>query len=288
MAEDTKNELVPVDDLEVLDQVDDQAIVEMMTGQSIQDYVYSFKQGGKTIEGLTLAGINEAANRRGGIQIDDVQYDERDHSWLVIAKATDTVTGSSRYGAFEQAKRMGNRDDPHAFTKAIHKAQRNAVKQLLPVTVIKEVLNYYLHRQAAGGETAQMGLPSAAATSTISNAQKAAFSMATKLEGKLEAQNVTKADFWNYVKRRYAVESRNDMTEMQWTQLSAELQAAAAAPELFKELMGRIQQLDAAAQTSEVPETPEPPPNTEDVASESAKSTEAPTAGSESEADKLF
>ena len=47
MAEDTKNELVPVADYEVLDQVDDQAIVEMMTGQSIQDYVYSFKQGGE-------------------------------------------------------------------------------------------------------------------------------------------------------------------------------------------------------------------------------------------------
>ena len=148
MAEDTKNELVPVADYEVLDQVDDQAIVEMMTGQSIQDYVYSFKQGGKTVEGLTLAGINEAANRRGGIQVDDVQYEEREHSWLATAKATDTVTGSSRYGAYEQPKRMGNREDPHAFTKAIHKAQRNAVKQLLPVTVIKEVLNFYLHRQA--------------------------------------------------------------------------------------------------------------------------------------------
>ena len=80
MAEDTKNELVPVADYEVLDQVDDQAIVEMMTGQSIQDYVYSFKQGGKTVEGLTLAGINEAANRRGGIQVDDVQYEEREQS----------------------------------------------------------------------------------------------------------------------------------------------------------------------------------------------------------------
>ncbi len=258
MAEDTKNELVPVADYEVLDQVDDQAIVEMMTGQSIQDYVYSFKQGGKTVEGLTLAGINEAANRRGGIQVDDVQYEERDHSWLATAKATDTVTGSSRYGAYEQPKRMGNRDDPHAFTKAIHKAQRNAVKQLLPVTVIKEVLNFYLHRQA-GGETAQMGLPSAASTGKISNAQKAAFSMATKLEGKLGEQNITKSDFWNYVKRRYAVESRNDMTEMQWTQLSAELQAGASTPDLFKELVGRIQQLDAAAKTSEVPESPEPP-----------------------------
>ena len=281
MAEDTKNELVPVADYEVLDQVDDQAIVEMMTGQSIQDYVYSFKQGGKTVEGLTLAGINEAANRRGGIQVDDVQYEEREQSWLATAKATDTVTGSSRYGAYEQPKRMGNREDPHAFTKAIHKAQRNAVKQLLPVTVIKEVLNFYLHRQA-GGETAQMGLPSAASTSQISNAQKAAFSMATKLEGKLEEQGITKSDFWNYVKRRYAVESRNDMTELQWTQLSAELQAGASTPELFKELVERIQQLEAAAQTSEVPASPEPPLtlNEEDADSEYADS-ETPSEGSE-------
>ena len=280
MAEDTKNELVPVADYEVLDQVDDQAIVEMMTGQAIQDYVYSFKQGGKTVEGLTLAGINEAANRRGGIQVDDVQYEEREHSWLATAKATDTVTGSSRYGAYEQAKRMGNREDPFAFTKAVHKAQRNAVKQLLPVAVIKEVLNFYLHRQV-GGEGAQMGLPSAASTSKISNAQKAAFAMATKLEGKLEEQGITKSDFWNYVKRRYAVESRNDMTEMQWTQLSAELQAGASALELFKELVERIRQLDAAAKTSEVPEKPEPPLtlNEEGADSEYAES-ETPSADS--------
>ena len=30
-------------EVEVIDQVDDQSIVEMMTGQAIQDYVYSFK-----------------------------------------------------------------------------------------------------------------------------------------------------------------------------------------------------------------------------------------------------
>lgn len=69
MAAEQKNELAPIAaEVEVIDTVDDQAIVEMMTGQTIQDYVYSFKQGNKMVEGLTLAGINEAANRRGGIQ----------------------------------------------------------------------------------------------------------------------------------------------------------------------------------------------------------------------------
>ena len=256
MAEETKNELVPVAEYEVLDQVDDQAIIEMMTGQAIRDYVYSFKQGGKVVEGLTLAGINEAANRRGGIQVEDIRFEEREHSWIVIAKATDTLTGSSRYGAFEQTKMAGSRPDPYAFTKAVHKAQRNAIKQLLPVGVIKEVLNFYLHRKAEFDQS-QMELSTESRHDKISSAQKAAFVLASKLEAQLEETGITKSDFWNYVKRRYNVESRNDMTEFQWTQLSAELKAAESDPQLFKQLIDRIHQLDVAIRSSEVPEKSE-------------------------------
>ena len=269
MAQETnKNEMVPVAEYEVLDQVDDRAIVEMMTGQAIEDYVYSFKQGGRTVEGLTLAGINEAANRRGGIQIDSVDYEEREHSWLAIAKATDTVTGSSRYGAYEQTKAIGNRSDPHAFTKAIHKAQRNAIKQLLPVHVIKEVLNYYLNRQSAPAKP-QTESNSSPQQDKISGAQKAAFALSAKLEGRLEKRGISRSDFWSYVRRRYAVESRNDMTEQQWTQLSAELKAAETSKKLFNQLLTRIRQLEAAVEASEVPESPEAVPPTDDSVSTS-------------------
>ena len=266
MAQDSKkNEIVPVAEYEVLDEVDDRAIVEMMTGQAIEDYVYSFKQGGRKVEGLTLAGINEAANRRGGIQIDSVDYEEREHSWLAMAKATDTVTGSSRYGAYEQAKAIGNRSDPHAFTKAIHKAQRNAIKQLLPVHVIKEVLNYYLNRQSAPAKP-ETESNSPSQQDKISGAQKAAFALSAKLEGRLEKRGIARSDFWSYVRRRYAVESRNDMTEQQWTQLSAELKAAETSKKLFNQLLTRIRQLEAAVEASEVPESPEEVSSTDDSA----------------------
>ena len=267
-----KEEMVPVTaEYAVVDQVDDQAIVELMTGQTIQDYVYSFKQGGRTVEGLTLAGINEAANRRGGIQVEEVKYEELENSWIATAKAVDTITGSSRYGAYEQPKMAGNRPDPFAFTKAIHKAQRNAIKQLIPVPVIREVLNFYLHRKAGSGNSApQQQIPQTAGN--IAQAQKAAFAIANNLEEPLEKKGITKADLWNYIKRKYSVESRNDMTEMQWTQLSAELKAAETAPQLLNDLCERIKQLTAAAQESDVPATEEsedkpstPPeePNTE-------------------------
>ena len=262
MAEEKKEEMVPVAaEYEVVDQVDDQAIIELMTGQTIQDYVYSFKQGGRTVEGLTLAGINEAANRRGGIQIEEIEYEEREHSWIATAKAVDTITGSSRYGAYEQAKMAGGRQDPFAFTKAIHKAQRNAIKQLIPVPVIREVLNFYLHRKANTGNAApQPQLPQSGGN--IANAQKAAFAIANNLADPLEKKGVTKADLWNYIKRKYSVESRNDMSEMQWTQLSAELKASETSPKLLDELCERIKQLTSASQESEVPKSEDPAPDT--------------------------
>ena len=274
MAEEKNNEMVPVAaEYEVVDQVDDQAIIELMTGQTIQDYVYSFKQGGRTVEGLTLAGINEAANRRGGIQIEEVNYEEREHSWIATAKAVDTITGSSRFGAYEQPKMAGGRPDPFAFTKAIHKAQRNAIKQLIPVPVIREVLNFYLHRKtnsdnAAPQQQARQG------GGNIANAQKAAFAIASNLAEPLEKKGVTKSDLWDYIKRKYSVESRNDMSEMQWTQLSAELKAAETAPKLLDELCERIKQLTAATHESEVPasEAPTAPETT------SASDTQAETA----------
>lgn len=287
MAEDKdkKNEIIPVSDYEVLDQVDDQAIIEMMTGQAIKDYVYSFKQGGRTVEGLTLAGINEAANRRGGIQVDDIQYEEREHSWNVVVKATDTLTGSSRWGACEQAKMAGGRPDQFAFTKAVHKAQRNAVKQLLPVSVIREVLNFYLHGQAERPNS-QMELPRSGQSDTISNAQKAAFTAANKLQERLEQQGVTQSDFWDYVRRRYGVESRNDMSELQWTQLSAELQAAQSSPKLFEQMMERMRQAGAAAASSEVPEKSEPPPEPDNESTVSEPDSTSPEEGTSSSATK--
>ena len=257
MAEEKKDEMVPVAaEYEVVDQVDDQAIIELMTGQTIQDYVYSFKQGGRTVEGLTLAGINEAANRRGGIQIEEIKYEERENSWIATAKAVDTITGSSRYGAYEQLKNAGNRPDPFAFTKAIHKAQRNAIKQLIPVPVIREVLNFYLHRKSTGGNAIPQQSAPPQGGGNIANAQKAAFAIANNLAEPLEKKGVGKADLWDYIKRKYSVESRNDMSEMQWTTLSAELKAAETSPQLLDELCERIKQLTAASQESEVP-TPE-------------------------------
>ena len=180
---------------------DDGEIIRSLTGDAIAEYVYSFKQGGKTVEGLTIAGINEAANRKGGIEVSDIQTSETENSWTAIVKATDVRNDSSRYGAFEQPKVANGRPDPFAFTKAIHKAQRNAIKQLLPVPVIKEVLMYYLRQSA----------------------KEIVLRYVIQLNPRWESEGLQSMDFWNYVKDRFGVNSANEMSQENWEVLRQEL-----------------------------------------------------------------
>ena len=60
------------------------------------------------------------------------------------------------------------------------------------------------------------------------------------------------------------------MSEMQWTQLSAELKAAETSSQLLDELCERIKQLTTAAQESEVFESEEPA-NQETASSDGAQ-----------------
>lgn len=237
--------VVVIQNPDQLNQRDDDAIVGMLTGQAIEEYVYSFRQGGRLVQGLTLAGINEAANRRGGIQVDEVEFEERETSWIATVKATDTYTGNSRFGAYEQPKKSGGREDAHAFTKAVHKAQRNAIKQLLPTPIIKEVINYYLQMQARPAAVATEEPPTRheEQAEKVTNHQKAAFAIAQRLREALQRHDISQQDFWNYVRRRFNVQSRNEMREEQWAMLAAELNAATASKEQFDELVAKVAQV---------------------------------------------
>ena len=233
-AQNDKQELVHVDEV---NRIDDANIISMMTGKAMDDYVYRFNQGGRTIEGLTLAGINEAANRRGGIQVENIEYQELEKSWICTAKAVDTIDGNSRFGAYEQPKLNGSRPDPFAFTKAIHKAQRNAIKQLIPTPIIREVINFYLG-EGEKTNTQQYGKSNVPAGT---NFQKASFASAGDLQNRLDGKGISKENLWDYVKKQFNVTSRTEMNEEQWATLSAELRAAKTTPSLFEALCKRIE-----------------------------------------------
>ena len=240
-------ESVEKDELSTFEEKEDQIIINQMQSASVEEYIYQFKQGGRTVTGLTLAGVNEAANRRGNIEVEDITTEDKEDSWLVIVKARDKTTNTSRYGAYEQPKIYFNKPDPFAYTKAVHKAQRNAIKQLLPVPVIKKVLDYYLLPQSQRKQT-DLVLEAPA------DAKKNAVKLAKDLRPKLRRKGLDLEDLWNFVKVDYNIESSEHMNDAQWTQLEAELVAAKVSTRCFRSLVEEIKAMEASSEPEVVPE----------------------------------
>jgi len=132
------------DSFQLMERRDEEQIVAALEGKYLDEFVYSFPQGGKMVEGLSWVGIQEASRAYGGIQcpIEKVKIDETDKEIVVMLEAIDTQTNSSAIGVSSQTKVMSTRSGPIVDTfarqKAVAKAQRNAKRQLLPQTLLKQ------------------------------------------------------------------------------------------------------------------------------------------------------
>ncbi|OGR47072.1 MAG: hypothetical protein A2X40_07690 [Elusimicrobia bacterium GWC2_65_9] len=142
----------------VFDQRDEALIVDALKGRYIEEFVYRFCRrhrgaDGKippecactdVVVGLSWLGVQEAAREYKGVMVpvEKVIKKETDDSVEIMCEAIDTKSGSSRIGIASQPKKLRLRtgqllDDEFATAKAVAKAQRNAIRPLLPVTLIK-------------------------------------------------------------------------------------------------------------------------------------------------------
>lgn len=140
------------------DQRDETQVVNALKGQFLDEFVYSFCRRHKSVDGkrppecqctdvivgLSWLGVQEAAREYRGIHVplEKMRKVETDDSVEVTLEAIDTKTDSSRIGVACQSKKMrlsGGQimDDAFCVAKAVAKAQRNAIRPLLPVTLIK-------------------------------------------------------------------------------------------------------------------------------------------------------
>jgi hypothetical protein len=160
---------VPEDVFRAMDAHDELQILEALEGRPAEIMVYSFRSGGKTQTGLSYAGVAEVVrtmNAAGHTKIrvspefapivEEVQEADENGDVITYVQVTvyaeDALTGGGNYGTARQQKFMTYRDenrkptiDKFAFTKALSKAQRNAMLPLTPVmyreTLIAQMLN---------------------------------------------------------------------------------------------------------------------------------------------------
>ena len=213
-----------------LDRLEDAAIMGVVTSGDKEAFVYEFQQGGKTIRGLTVAGIDEAANFRGGITITEPKIEEKDNSYFVMVEAVDEVNKTTRWGCFEQPKKQGSKHDIFAITKAVSKAQRNALRKVLPQAW---QLRAIAHLCGEGPMPAVPAMPAAAQREEMRVDEpdtgidrRATMAGLAELMPALGVQGITKEAVAQAFRNNFGVESRADLTEENWAELAAKVQYA--------------------------------------------------------------
>lgn len=132
---------------------DDNQVLLEIQGAFLEEFVYHFKTKEGEVTGLSWAGVKEVARRQGNVSVDEINITETPDTYRVLAKATDVSRRVSMYGVAEQSRKMRLKngesyDDIHSLSKCVSRAQRNAIRALIPELTIKGLIEEYLK----GGE----------------------------------------------------------------------------------------------------------------------------------------
>lgn len=128
---------------------DEDQILRELQGEMLEEFVYSFPSGGRTVTGLSWAGVKEAARRMGSVKVTDLEIEDKETYWIVKCKATDEVNRLEMWGVSQQSKTMEYRngkvvEDMFALSKAVSKAQRNAIRTLIPEKFMAKMIAAHL------------------------------------------------------------------------------------------------------------------------------------------------
>ena len=150
---------------QIFDILDSEQIVEYMETALDQSYFYSMYREGREIFGISYAGTiavakalvaKRKANGEGGIEVlPDIIINETPDTYRAIVRAKDKSIDLTVVGTSEQPKlrkicekkdyttgkciQYRTEPDPFAYTIAVSKASRNALRQLIPEEAILQL-----------------------------------------------------------------------------------------------------------------------------------------------------
>lgn len=141
------NNQLPQGAYELMEARDEQQILEEIKGSIITEMFYSFKIGDKEVTGVSWVGTKEIARRYGSIRMDFIDLRDMGDDYMAVVRATDTRSDTGMLGTSLQSKEANGKPDRFASTKAISKAQRNAIRAVIPEKYLLEM--YSLFRKGA-------------------------------------------------------------------------------------------------------------------------------------------
>lgn len=139
---------------------DESQILAELAGETVKEYVYEIfnKQGKRIGAKLSWIGTKELARQQGNIAVSEGSISDGDGYIRVVVKATDLARNFTVFGGCHQpykqkvkiedesgkVKGYEEQDDPYYFTKALSKAQRNAIQAVMPTTILTKFVNRFL------------------------------------------------------------------------------------------------------------------------------------------------
>jgi hypothetical protein len=129
------------EDFLMMERKDEEQIMQEMQGRILPQFFYEFSSGGRIVTGLSYAGVKQIMRQMGNIRIRDFNISDDGNQFIAKARAVDENRNLEIWGVSQQPKKMTLRSgkeifDEFAATKAASKAQRNAIRALIPEQVI--------------------------------------------------------------------------------------------------------------------------------------------------------
>ena len=221
---------------EVANFVDDALVEGSMSEFMLNEYVYEFPQGGRTIRGLTARAIAHIAQEQ-NISIKEIIRENQAEGVLYTAVAVKVEPGAPEgewlraEGVSYEPLMLNGKMDPFAWQKAMTKASRNARRQLIPAIMQIQAVAALMEfgEKAAGNNQRQQAppaLPAPPPTETdLDRYRKGAFAVFNEKQAALHTLEIDTDTFWLGVREHYGVESRTEMDESNWRNLRASLEA---------------------------------------------------------------
>lgn len=139
----------------LMERKDEDQILSEIKGNVLQEFVYSFPQGNRKITGLSYAGVKQIALEMGSLHVCEPILLENDGNWIAKVKAIDVHRNLEMWGVSSQPKKMTYKngvevDDDFCIQKAVSKAERNALRKLMPERIIIEMVKEWQQKNNGG------------------------------------------------------------------------------------------------------------------------------------------
>lgn len=138
---------------------DEEQIISEMQNHIAQSWVYEIEVRGKKVTSLSYAGVKEAVRRRGNFRFQPcsccgktVHVDQDDKEYRVQVTVHDENRNVMFLGAGQAYKNL-----PFAWVLAVNKAERNALRKMLPEKQIALLIEQYLRKDPPKPPAGKLG-----------------------------------------------------------------------------------------------------------------------------------